>query len=60
LSPLGHRKVKNSWGETWGMDGYILLRRGGQDEPEMGECGILMEATYPVLEDGPEAAPGGS
>ncbi|CAM9527949.1 unnamed protein product [Sphacelaria rigidula] len=40
-------KVKNSWGGDWGMKGYILLKR---EAPQHGgECGILMQASYPVL-----------
>lgn len=40
-------QVKNSWGAEWGANGYILLEREG---PEVGgECGILMQASYPVL-----------
>lgn len=40
-------QVKNSWGADWGANGYILLEREG---PEVGgECGILMQASYPVL-----------
>lgn len=39
-------RVKNSWGSSWGMDGYVLLERGvGGD----GECGILEQPSYPVL-----------
>lgn len=42
-----HSQVKNSWGADWGADGYILLER---EAPEIGgECGILMQASYPVL-----------
>ena len=32
-------KVKNSWGTTWGMSGYILIQRGNPQR--CGECGIL-------------------
>ena len=41
--------MKNSWGETWGLDGYILLERADSEEAEGGECGLLIEAVYPVL-----------
>ena len=39
-------KVKNSWGDSWGDQGYIYLTR---DVAGPGECGILMMASYPVL-----------
>lgn len=38
--------VKNSWGTSWGMEGYIMMERGIQD-PE-GICGIAMQASYPT------------
>ncbi|MFT4553213.1 MAG: C1A family cysteine protease [Chlamydiales bacterium] len=41
-------KVKNSWGEGWGNEGYILMERGKDDE-EGGKCGILMQTSYPVF-----------
>jgi len=37
-------KVKNSWGSSWGMDGYILIERSTSDL-----CGVLDAASYPTL-----------
>jgi len=42
-------KVKNSWGTSWGQDGYILLGRGSSYNSGAGQCGVLLEASYPLL-----------
>jgi len=39
-------KVKNSWGASWGQNGYILL--GRETEESAGTCGILLEPSYPT------------
>jgi len=48
LSGTDYYKVKNSWGASWGMDGYILLERGVSQKG--GQCGILNgPPSYPNL-----------
>jgi cathepsin L len=39
-------KVKNSWGSSWGVEGYLFIIRNTTDGP--GECGLQTSMYYPV------------
>jgi C1A family cysteine protease len=49
LGGKDYYEVKNSWGTSWGRQGYILLGRGTEYNAGQGQCGVLLEASYPVL-----------
>jgi len=40
--------VKNSWGTSWGVDGYVYICKDCDKNGNKGECGINMEPSYPV------------
>ena len=40
--------VRNSWGTTWGDQGYVKLRRTNSTD-STGTCGIAMSASFPMV-----------
>jgi cathepsin L len=49
LDGVDYYLVKNSWASTWGDNGYIKLGRGDEFNNGDGQCGMLMQASYPAV-----------
>lgn len=43
-------RVKNSWSDSWGDNGYIYMSRNSVESSKEGQCGIAMDASYPSLD----------
>lgn len=41
--------VKNSWSNSWGDNGYILIARNSVSTSTSGICGIAMSPSYPEI-----------
>jgi len=49
LEGIDYYLVKNSWSTSWGDGGYIKMGRGPQYNGGDGQCGMLLQASYPML-----------
>jgi C1A family cysteine protease len=41
--------LRNSWGESWGDQGYMKIARGSQYNEGQGQCGLLSVPSYPIV-----------
>jgi C1A family cysteine protease len=46
---VDYYKIKNSWSTSWGENGFIRIGRGAQYNGGQGQCGVLLEASYPTV-----------
>lgn len=46
---LEYWKIKGTWGDSWGEDGYIRVCRNCGKNGRTGECGVTVEAVFPIV-----------
>ncbi|KAI9072560.1 hypothetical protein K1719_045479 [Acacia pycnantha] len=42
--------VRNSWGQGWGLEGYMYVKRNSSSTHGLGVCGIATYSAYPTKE----------
>ncbi|XP_028803862.1 zingipain-1-like [Neltuma alba] len=42
--------VRNSWGQDWGLKGYIYIKRNSSSTLGLGVCGLAVRGAYPTKE----------
>jgi cathepsin L len=45
---IDYWKVRNSWGTSWGLNGYVLIQRSSSAN-DIGVCGIAAEPSFLVV-----------